>query len=56
MSKHDDWFDDYMIMQMMEEDERRDSGSPSSGGSDSGCLPTVLVVIGFLWVLLKLIG
>ena len=56
MSKHDDWFDDFMMMKMMEEDEHRNGGSPSSGGSDSGCLPVVLGVLAILWVFAKLIG
>ena len=53
MSKHDDWFDDFMMMKMMEEDEDH---SPSSAGSDSGCLPVILGVLAVLWVFAKLIG
>ena len=55
MSKHDDWFDDYMIMQMMEDDDCREGGAPSSSGSGCGCFPVVLGVLAILWIFSKLI-
>ena len=48
-----DWLDDYMIMQMMDEDERRENHSPSS---DRGCFPAVLGVLAVLWIFAQLIG
>ena len=56
MSKHDDWFDDYMIMQMMEEDDYEEHGSPSSSGTDAGCLPVILWVLAILWLFSMAIG
>ena len=55
MSKHDDWFDDYMIMQMMEEDDYGEHGSPSRG-ADVGCLPVALGVLAILWFFSMAIG
>ena len=51
MSNHDDWFDDFMTMKMMDGDE-----SSSSGGSDKGCLISVLSVLAVFLVFLELIG
>jgi hypothetical protein len=56
MSKHDDWFDDFIIMKMMEEDDCQRDDVPSSNSSDSGCFATVLGVLAGLWILAKLIG
>ena len=50
MGKHNDWFDDFMIMQMMEEDEKSDSGSGDSS-TNSGCLPGIIVVFAILFIL-----
>ena len=52
MSKHDDWFDDFMTMKMMEGDET----PSSSGGSDKGCLISVLSVLAVCLLILELIG
>ena len=49
----EDWLDDYMIMQMMEEDEHQENLSSSES---SGCLPAVLWGILILYVFLNLIG
>ena len=56
MSKHDDWFDDYIIMEMMEEDDCREGGVPSSNGSGCGCFPVALGILAILWVFVQLIG
>lgn len=46
MSDRDDWLDDYIIMEMMEEDERNTPSRGSGGGSPGcGCLPGLLVVL-----------
>lgn len=45
MSRNDDWFDDYMIMQMMENEES-DECDEMAPSEKSGCLP------GFLWIIL----
>lgn len=50
MRKHDDWFDDFMIMQMMGEDEESNSGSGGSS-ANSGCLPGIIVVLSILLIL-----
>ena len=53
MGRHDDWFDDFMIMQMIEEDEKSDTGSGGSS-TNSGCLPGIIVVLAILFVLVLL--
>ena len=50
MGKRDDWFDDFMIMQMMEEDEKSDVGSGGSS-ANSGCLPGIIVILAILFIL-----
>ena len=50
MGKRDDWFDDFMIMQMMEEDEKNDADSGGSS-TNSGCLPGIIVVLSILFIL-----
>lgn len=53
MSKSDDWFDDYMIMQMMEEEsDEYDEMAPSE---KSGCLPGIFWIILILYILVQLI-
>ena len=46
MSKHDhDWLDDYILMEMIKEDESSTSKKNNSGSSSSntGCLPFLLL-------------
>ena len=50
MGKHDEWLDDFMIMQMIEEDEKSDAGSDGSS-TNSGCLPGIIVVLALLFIL-----
>ena len=50
MGKRNDWFDDFMIMQMMEEDEKSDTGS-SGSSTNSGCLPGIIVMLAILFIL-----
>lgn len=57
MDTHDDWFDDYIIMEMMEgEDDCRESGSPSYSGSGCGCFPVALGLLAILWLFSMVIG
>jgi hypothetical protein len=51
MSKHDDWFDDFMAMKMMEEDEKNNSNDV---GGNRGCLPGILVVLAILFIIFSL--
>ena len=53
MGRHDDWVDDFMIMQMMEKDEKSDTGSGGSS-TNNGCLPGIIVVLAILFVLVLL--
>ena len=53
MSKHDDWFDDFMMMKMMEEgdeDDEYDEYDELAPSEKSGCLP------GILWIILIFYG
>ena len=50
MGKRDDWFDDFMIMQMMEEDKQNDADSGGSS-TNSGYLPGIIVVLSVLFIL-----
>lgn len=56
MSKHDGWFDDYMMMQMMEEDNHRESGSPPANGTDGGCFSIILGLLVILAFLSMVVG
>ena len=51
MSDRGDWLDDFIMMEMMEEDERQGSGT-GSGSPGTGCLGRVcLAVVLFLLIL-----
>ena len=54
MGKRDDWFDDFMIMKMMEEDEKNDHMEhySSSKGRGSSVIWGILILI----FILKLLG
>ena len=52
MSKHDDWFDDFMMIKMLEEDSHRGNHTPTE---NSGCLPGILLGICIL-LILQLLG
>ncbi len=56
MSKHDDWFDDFMMMQMMEEDEENDAYDEMAPSEKSGCLPGILWIILILYCVVQLIS
>lgn len=55
MSRNDDWFDDYVIMQMMENEES-DEYDEMAPSEKSGCLPGILWIILILYILVQLIG
>ena len=55
MSRNDDWFDDYVMMQMME-DEEPDEYDEMAPSEKSGCLPGILWIILILYILVQLIG
>ena len=50
MGKRNDWFDDFMIIQMMEEDEKSDNGSGGSS-TNSGCLSGIIFILAILFIL-----
>ena len=58
MSRNDDWFDDYVIMQMMENEESDESDEydEMAPSEKSGCLPGILWIILILYILVQLIG
>ena len=53
MSSRPDWFDDFIIMEMMEEDDLREGSSPSS---NSGCFLGTIGVLLVIGLFLMLIG
>ena len=56
MSKHDDWFDDFMMMKMVEESEEDDECDEIAPSEKSGCLPGILWGVLILYFFVQLIG
>lgn len=54
MDRNDDWFDEFMMMQMME-DEEPDSYDEMAPSEKSGCLPGILWIILIVYILIQLI-
>ena len=57
MSRNDDWFDDYVIMQMMENEESDESDEydEMAPSEKSGCLPGILWIILIVYIFAQLI-
>ena len=54
MNNRDDWFDDFMAMKMMEEDETSNSNDVGDQAGNRGCLPGILIVLAILFIIFSL--